>query len=349
MRDLFMLPKRVVILVNADFESRRHELSARMPRGYEADAAVLDTARSVANALTSLGIEVSELRVRDTLQGVARELKGRAADVVFNLVESIDNDYGREWEVPALLDKHGLAYTGNAAQPLRLCRTKDRARALLEQAGVPLANGAVVGRPEQLQKGAVAELSFPLFIKPARVDGSIGIDRESICHDMEALSRRLNTLLASLPGPFLIEEFLPGKEINVSIFPSPHRGWVVPTEIDFSPVPSDYPRIVTYDSKWNPESPEYASTSVPAQLSPALHEEVCAVARKAFIALGGSGYGRVDMRLDARGRPAVIDINPNNDIDENAGLAKAARSVGLSYPELIATVLEQALSPGAHP
>jgi D-alanine-D-alanine ligase len=340
-----MAPINVVILVNTDFESRRAELSSEGPRGYEADAAVLDTARHVREAIAALGMEVSELRVSSSLAGVRDELARRGADVVFNLVESLDNDYGREWQVPALLERPGIAYTGNGSHPLRVCRSKDRARQELARAGVRIARGRTLSGPE-LTSRALGRLRWPLFVKPARVDGSIGIDRESICADITALRRRLEKLQAHLPGPFLVEEFLPGKEINVSIFPSPERGWVLPTEIDFSPVPAEYPRIVTYDSKWNAESPEFASKSVPAQLEPALRAEVEALARAAFLALGGSSYGRVDMRLDGEGRPCVIDVNPNNDIHPDAGLAAAARSVGLAYPALIESVLSSALERG---
>lgn len=338
-----MSPNHVVVLVNADFESRKHELSSDAPRGYEADAAVLDTASKVAETIASLGHEVSELRVTASLVGVHNELMRRKANVVFNLVESIDNDYGREWQVPALLERHALAYTGNSARPLRLCRTKDRARRALAKAGVQVAKGVVVGTSADLAGRTLRALRFPLFVKPARVDGSIGIDRDSICHDAQSLLARVQKLEAHLPGPFLVEEFLPGKELNVSIFPSPTDGFVVPTEIDFSPVPAEYPRIVTYDSKWNEESPEFASKSVPADLTPALREEVCSLARKAFVALGGSGYGRVDMRLDNDGKPCVIDVNPNNDIHPDAGLAKGALSVGVGYSDLIARVLSCAI------
>lgn len=333
--------RHVVILVNTDFESRRHELDRGGPRAYEADAAVLDTARSVAGALTSLGYESSMLEVKSSLVGVARAIAARAPEVVFNLVESIDNDYGREWQVPALLDKHRIAYTGNSALPLRLCRTKDRARRVLERAGVRVSPGVVVAGSADLSARRLAALSYPLFVKPARVDGSIGIDRDSICRDFAALRERVAALAASLPGPYLIEQYLPGKEINVALFPSP-SGFVVPTEIDFSPVPAEYPRIITYDSKWNAESPEFASKSVPAELDAETRSAVTGLARKAFVALGGSGYGRVDMRLDESGRPAVIDVNPNNDIHAEAGLAAAARSVGLEYPALIEGVLEVA-------
>jgi D-alanine-D-alanine ligase len=337
-----MLPARTLILVNTDFESRKHELGGTGPRAYEADAAVLDTARAVGAALGELAVEVDELHVSASLRGVVSEIQRRGVETVFNLVESIDNDYGREWQVPALLDRHGIRYTGNGALPLRLCRTKDKARRVLARAGVRVARGLCVSNAGELGD-KLAVFPFPAFVKPARVDGSIGIDRASICADAVAVHARVAELAKALEGPFLVEQYLPGKEINVSIFPSPREGGqVVATEIDFSPVGGDAPPIVTYDGKWNPESPEYLSKSVPAQLSEELWREVETMARRAFLALGGEGYGRVDMRLDGHGAPCVIDVNPNNDIHPDAGLATAARSVGWTYPQLIGRVLETA-------
>jgi D-alanine-D-alanine ligase len=335
-----MFPRRIAILVNTDFAERAREPIAG-PRAFEADAAVLETARAVAAALRASNVEVVELEVTNTLAGVVERIAASGAELVFNLVESVDNDYGREWEIPALLDRHGVRYTGNGALPLQVCREKDRARARLAREGVRVAPAIVVDDVRALDAAAVA-LSFPCFVKPARVDGSIGIDAESICADVEALARRLAVLEAVLPGPYLVEEFLPGKEINVALFPEPVRGYVVATEIDFSAVPPERPHIVTYDAKWNPESPDYASRSVPAALAPALAAEVERQARAAFRALGGTGYGRVDMRLDRNGQPCVIDVNPNNDLHPDAGLAAAARSVDVSYEALIRAIVTAA-------
>jgi D-alanine-D-alanine ligase len=318
-----MLPARTAVLVNTDFLARPDA------PGYACDAAVLDTARAIGDVLRTLGVEVLQIEVADTLQELPSQLRG--LETVFNLIESIDGDYGREWEVPELLDRIGVRYTGNGLRTLQLCQEKDRARALLTQAGVRVAPGVVV-------QDALPEVGFPCFVKPARVDGSIGIDAGSRCVDREALRARLAKLRAELPGPYLVEEYLPGKEINVALFPDAH-GHVVPTEIDFSPLPPGLPRFVTYDSKWNPESPEYVTKSVPAVLEPALRREVEGMARKAFLALGGSSYGRVDMRLDREGRPCVIDVNPNNDLHPEAGLAVAARSVGVDYAALIGGIL----------
>jgi D-alanine-D-alanine ligase len=322
-----MLPARTAVLVNTDFLSRRDSV------GYACDAAVLDTARAIIDTLRGLDVEVRQIEISDSLSALPEQLRG--FETVFNLVESIDNDYGREWEVPALLDRIGVRYTGNGLRTLRACQEKDRARALLIEAGVRVAQGAVTD-------GALPVVAYPCFVKPARVDGSIGIDASSRCVDEAALRARLQKLASELPGPFLIEEYLPGKEINVALFPEPRRGHVVATEIDFSVLAPELPRFVTYDSKWNPESPEYVTRSIPAVLDDALRREVEQTARAAFIALGGESYGRVDMRLDRDGRPCVIDVNPNNDLHPEAGLAVAARSIGVSYAALIGGILAQA-------
>jgi len=336
------LPAKVVVLVNSDFESRLDELSRDGPRAYEADAAVLDMARAVETTLMRLGCSVVELRVESALDGVIERLERAGADVVFNLVESLGNDYGREWELPSLLGRHGLPYTGNGPVPLRLSRAKDGARRVLRRAGVRVPRGLTVREAGRLRASRLGPLPLPAFVKPARVDGSIGIDAGSLCADREALITRVNHLACHLPGPFLVEEYLPGKEINVSLFPAAddvETLAVAMTEIDFSPLAPELPRFVTYDGKWNPTSAEYASRSVPAQLAPALRDEVEALARRAFCALGGSGYGRVDMRLDSAGRPCVIDVNPNNDLSPEAGLALAAASVGVSYEQLIGSIV----------
>src|SRR5690606_22169065 len=174
-----MLPRRAVVLVNADFEARADATTVEGLRAYEADAAVLESARAVADALSELGVAADELRVTTSLRGVATALRARRAEVVFNLVESVNNDYGREWQVPQLLERQGFAYTGNGPTPLRLCRAKDQARKVLERAGVRVASGVVV---RDTHAAARERFSFPAFVKPARVDGSIGIDAGSVVH-----------------------------------------------------------------------------------------------------------------------------------------------------------------------
>jgi hypothetical protein len=115
------LPRRTVVLVNDDFSARADELTQAGPHAYEADAAVLDTAEAVTHALSRLGVAAEVLRVTGSLDGLLAELAARRVTTVFNLVESLANDYGREWEVPALLARHGLRFTGNGPRVSPRC------------------------------------------------------------------------------------------------------------------------------------------------------------------------------------------------------------------------------------
>jgi D-alanine-D-alanine ligase len=335
--------RRIAVIYNVDFASRDAAGDGKAS-SLEADSEVAKTAENIAAILRDAGWESSLIPVADSLAEIPARLREWGADAVFNLVESLGNDCTREQELPALLERLGVPYTGNPPLVLRLALAKDVAKKLLAAHCIPIPQGLTVFAAGELCDGAAACVRFPAFVKPARSDASIGIDQGSIVADADALRRRVAWLLDSGLGPALVEDYLPGREINVAIFPDPFTGEIVPTEIDFSSYTPDLARIVTYNCKWLPETPEFNAFSQPCadRLPPPLLREVRRVARAAFLALGGASYGRVDMRLGADGRPRVIDVNPNNDLDCEAGLAIAARSAGLPYPALIAKIAEGA-------
>lgn len=336
---------RIAVLYNDDWK--------HYPPGapsYEADAEVRETAEAVAKALARTGFDALLMTVDDDLAPLADALRRERIDGVFNLVESLGGESSREPEIPELLDGLGIPYTGNAAHVLRAAHAKDETRKRLAAHGVPVARGFVVPAPLPPSLDALFDASgakFPLFVKPARTDASIGIDQRSIVVDRQALDAQLARLAAEVPGPYLVEEYLPGREVNVAIFPEPEHGQAVCTWIDFSECVGVAP-IVTYDCKWRPGTPEYSAKSLPAkglvpddEIARAQH-----VARAAFLALGGTSYGRVDLRMGADGGFYVIDVNPNPDINTDAGLAVAAQSVGLDHDALIREVMEAALANG---
>jgi D-alanine-D-alanine ligase len=117
-------------------------------------------------------------------------------------------------------------------------------------------------------------------------------------------------------------------------------------EIDFGKMPKGMWRIVSYTSKWNTGSEEDlgAAPRCPADLSPELTAECQRIALAAWKAVGGAGYGRVDMRIDAQGQPWILEVNANPDISPDAGLARMARTVGIDYADLIRSVSSQALN-----
>jgi D-alanine-D-alanine ligase len=149
--------------------------------------------------------------------------------------------------------------------------------------------------------------------------------------------------------PALVEEYVEGREIYVSILESVgHEPQVFPFfEIDFSDMPADRPKIVSFEGKWVEDSVEYKGTRpVRCQgLSAELQATVANTALAAFRAVGLRDYARMDIRLSADGVPFVSDVTPNCDLSDLAGgYARAAKAAGLSYKDLIMRIAELALS-----
>jgi D-alanine-D-alanine ligase len=128
-----------------------------------------------------------------------------------------------------------------------------------------------------------------------------------------------------------VQHFLPGREFNVGIIGGSRLRVLPLAEVNYSALPLDIPPIMSYAAKWLENSVEYQKTSIlcPADVEPELAQRIGAVALDAFRAVGGWGYGRVDVRLDEAGEPRVLDINCNCCLDEGMGLARAAERGGI--------------------
>ena len=329
--------RRCVVLHNNDYLDAGRAASEELLRSLDADAEVAQTAEAVRAALSERGWLVNIVTVSDSVAALGELLAPFAPEVVFNFVESLGGASTREREAPAALERLGIAFTGAGSKALEIAYAKDAVRSCLQSAGVRIAAGSVL-----LSGEAVEELprDYPLFVKPAQTHASIGIDQASIVHDHAALAARVAWLRQTIGGPILLEAYLPGDEINVAVLPAPERAITIPTRIDFSGYPEGYAPIVTYDCKWNEDSPEYAAVSRPVAhlLSPELLAEIDHQARAALASIGSTSYARVDMRLGEDGLPRVIDLNPNCDLHPEAGMAIAAASAGLSYAYLIETI-----------
>ena len=329
--------RRCVVLHNNDYLDAGRAASEELLRSLDADAEVAQTAEAVRAALSERGWLVNIVTVSDSVAALGELLAPFAPEVVFNFVESLGGDSTREREAPAALERLGIPFTGAGSKTLEIAYAKDAVRSCLQAAGVRIATGSVL-----LPDDPVEELlrDYPLFVKPAQTHASIGIDQASIVHDHAALAARVAWLRQTIGGPILLEAYLPGDELNVAVLPAPERAITIPTRIDFSGYPEGYAPIVTYDCKWNEDSPEYAAVSRPVAhlLSPELLAEIDHQARAALASIGSTSYARVDMRLGEDGLPRVIDLNPNCDLHPEAGMAIAAASAGLSYAYLIETI-----------
>ncbi|MEX0602784.1 MAG: ATP-grasp domain-containing protein, partial [Bacteroidota bacterium] len=145
--------------------------------------------------------------------------------------------------------------------------------------------------------------------------------------------------------PALVEEYIEGRELNVAIIGN-KRPIILPiSEIDFSGLPANYPRIVTYNAKWMQGTHEYVGTVgvCPAPIPAELERKIREIALKAYRVMGVRDYARVDIRLDKESQPFVLEVNPNPDISDDAGFARSAREYGMSFEETITRIVEYAL------
>jgi D-alanine-D-alanine ligase len=333
-------PPRVLVVHNRDYEGAESDPENR------ARADVQGTALSVVQALAASGCEAGTVGVGRDLHGAVEEITDFAPDVVFNLCESIDGASNLEPLLPLLLERAGLAYTGSSPLTLGLCVHKHRAKDALRGAGVPTPEAVVLTTPD-VSRVAVP---FPLIVKPAREDASVGITVDSVVHDRKALARQVTFVLARYRQPALVERYIEGREIYVSMLGRPQEsgggGQMLPLyEIDFSEMPKGSPRIVSFDGKWVESSPEFRGTKpVPCEgLAPEVLARIAEAAGTAFSAMELRDYARLDVRLSADGIPYVIDVNPNCDLSEGAGFARAARAAGLGYDEVVRRIVDLAL------
>ncbi|WP_257448742.1 D-alanine--D-alanine ligase family protein [Archangium lipolyticum] len=326
----------IAILYNRD-----HELLEDDP-GREAREDVTRVATALSEALTRGDTHAEPLAVEGSRLDFVDLLARMQPDLVINLCESVAADSRGEMVIPCLLDMLGLPYTGSPALSLGLALHKDKAKELLKVRGVSTPGFARVDRLEDV---GLVDLPFPLIVKPAREDASMGISGDSVVHDRAALGRAVEAVLRTFQQPALVEQFIPGREIYVPLLGNNPRRALPLTEIRFGKHFEDRPNIVTYAAKWESNSPEYKdSPSAPCQLEdPVLEARLVKTAVEAFAALECQDYGRVDLRVSPEGVPYVIDINPNCDLHPDAGFAKAARAAGIDYPALATRLVEIAL------
>jgi D-alanine-D-alanine ligase len=148
------------------------------------------------------------------------------------------------------------------------------------------------------------------------------------------MKERLEYLFENFKQEVLIEEYIEGRELNVAIL----GDQILPiSEIRFDGLPDDLPKIVTYEAKWSPDSVYYQNTvpKCPAQLDEKLKLKIEKMARQAFEAMDCRDYARVDIRLNNKNVPYVIEVNPNPDISPDAGFVRSANTTGISYDELL--------------
>lgn len=305
-------------------------------------ATVKEEIAGVVKALKHKAYAVSSINIQEDLQTLQNALH-RRPDVVFNLVEFFYDTPGMESTVAALYELYRIPYTGAGPFGLTLCRRKGLTKQVL------LANGVPTPRYRQLSRPSIPRrhgLHYPLIVKPAREDASAGVSKESVVNDYASLIEQVGKVFKEFPPPVLVEEYIEGREIHVSILGNDPPKVLPIIEFDFSDLPPEHPRIISYDAKWNPLKEEYhrVHTVCPAKLNPRLRRKIEQIAVRAFQITGCRDYARLDLRLDARNRVSVLEVNPNPDLTEGVSFMESAEKGGMTFAETLGMIVEFARS-----
>jgi D-alanine-D-alanine ligase len=313
-------------------------------KGRGAAAAHDPVADRVATALRAVGHRPSVFAAPPDLPRLVAGLGRRRPELVFNLLESFDDDAsatGGEAAVAGVLDLLRLPYTGSGPGELFLRQDKGLAKKLFAFEGLLYPDFAVFTRDADLETGG--KLRMPLFVKPLTADASIGIDGDSLVRDTGALLRRIAAIHDQLGDSALVEEYVEGREFYVGVLGNREPEALPPVEMDFSGLPPGAPHILGSAAKWSAGTPEYQGTratlpDLPAELAARLQQTAVA----AYRALRVRDYGRVDLRLTEAGKVYVLEVNANCYLDPAGELAKAAAAAGLDYPRLVQRIVDLA-------
>jgi D-alanine-D-alanine ligase len=291
-----------------------------------------DTIEALAKTLASLGHRVEKI---GNVQKLTRRLAtGKRWDLVFNICEGL-NGFGREAQVPALLDAYGIPYTFSDPLVLALSLHKGMTKHVIRDNGLPTPSFVVIEDPVQARK---VRLPMPLFAKPVAEGTSKGVDSHSKINSLAELEQVCASLIEEYGEPVLVESYLPGREFTVGLLGTGAAARAIGT-LEVKLRPEADAEVYSYRNKENCESlVDYALLE-----EPLLVVAVEGLALRAWRALGCRDAGRVDIRMDARGVPNFIEVNPLAGLHpDHSDLPILCKLKNMSYRELIGGILESA-------
>ncbi|MGE3806939.1 MAG: ATP-grasp domain-containing protein [Gemmataceae bacterium] len=309
---------------------------------YAAEQEIEMTVDAVEKALREAGFLAPRLGVGTDPDVLIKGVRRQRPDVVVNLFEGLAEDARTEGYAVGILEWLGVPYTGSPLTTLCLAQRKPLAKHLFMNAGLPTPEFFVMDRAP-IRK---CPLEFPVIVKPAEGDASVGIEQASVAKNLKQLNERADHIIREYRQPALVEQFIRGRELNVALIETPELETLPISEILFIDEDPDFWPIITYKSKWDVGSREDLATPprYPADVDTKLARQLQAIARKAYRLLGCRDYARVDFRVDADGQPYVLEVNPNPDFSPNAGLAKALATAGISFNQFCVDLVRHAMN-----
>jgi len=306
-----------------------YNLDPKWPTREQAEA--LDATSQMGKALSIAGFPTTLVPVTNSdLTGV---LSGYdpLEYIVFNWCDSLPGVHHSESLVAEYLEQHGFTFTGAGSATLASAYDKCHVKRLLDEAGIPTPMW------ELYDKGcSINWRRFPAIIKPSTEHCSEGIHRDSVVMTETSLKNRVRYIIKRFQHPALVEDFIDGRELHVSLWGNGHIDVLPPAEMEFPPFQDVHYRLCTYESKFVSQSEQYRNinTLLPAPLSESELSEVEQVSKAAYALTGCRDYARIDIRMKD-GLFYILDINPNADICSDTSTVLAAEFAGYTYDDFL--------------
>jgi D-alanine-D-alanine ligase len=309
------------------------------PEGFcpEASRDILHQVEAVEQSLARLGLPSIRIAFTRDLRLFLNAIEREGIRYAFNLCESVDENPTLTGHPAAIMDIVGIFYTGSSAMALAITTDKLLTKWLLRAHGIPTPKWVSCDGTLPNLKA----LRFPVMVKPRFEDASIGIDQESVVRDEKELRERLPQFRHRF-GPLILEEYISGREFNVSLFGYPSPRVMPIAEISFDGFPRELYPIVGYRAKWDKDSFEYHHTPrvFPGDLPEVLERRIHRIATDCSRHLLLRDYGRVDFRVDHSGVAYVLEVNANPCISPDAGFPAALAQADIDYDGFVGQLLE---------
>lgn len=299
---------------------------------------VLNVTSQLDDAIRSLGYRTIQVPVTGS------DLDSVFADydplehIVFNWCEIIPGIDHSEPLVAKYLEEKGYTFTGASSAAISLAQDKIRIKQLMDDSGILTPDWRIFARTSKTKWKR-----FPAIVKTTREHCSEGIDRNSVVMNEAELTERVKYIWEKYRQPAMVEDFIDGRELHVSLWENGAIDMLPPAEMEFSSFLDKHDHICSYEAKFIPGSESYnkINTILPAPLSEEELHKLENISKDAFVAAGCRDYARMDIRLKD-GKFYVIDINPNSDISPDTSTIAAAEIAGFSYGEFGSRIIEHA-------
>ncbi|HKK73272.1 MAG TPA: D-alanine--D-alanine ligase [Candidatus Krumholzibacteria bacterium] len=325
---------RVLVLVHEDL------VPPESLEGHtEKEIALWRTEYDVCHALRGLGHEVHVLGVQTDLGAIRVAIEEKRPHIAFNLLEEFHGVAMYDQHVASYLELMKIPYTGCNPRGLMLSHDKALCRKVLAYHRVPGPRFQVfpMNRRTRLSK----RMRFPLFVKSAVEDASFGISQASVVTDEAHLRARVEFVHERIGTDALVEGFVDGREMYVSVLGNERLQAFPVLEMDFGRMPEGSYRIASHKIKWDTEYQDRVDVTVDRaqDLEPAVERRIFRLAKRVYRMLGMSGFARIDLRLDPGDVPHVIEVNANPDLAADDLFAESALLAGVAYDTLIARIV----------